>query len=69
MGLSSSPSPSIVIFMPSVATSRSKAEAVKKVGWALNTYSYKRLDAYGLDQSHFLGQGWRRSQRKPTRER
>lgn len=46
-----------------VATSRSKAEAVTKLGWCLNSYSYKRLDAYGFDQSHFVGQAWRRGRK------
>lgn len=47
-----------------VATSKTKAEAIGKLRWALNTYSYRRLDDFGFDQSHFLGQGWRRGKRK-----
>ena len=46
-----------------VATSRTKTEAVTKLGWSVNTYSFRRLSAYGFDQSHFVGRSWRLGQK------
>lgn len=61
------PTSEVACVEEAIAKSTTKADAVRALGWGLNTFSYKRLDRIATDHrintSHFLGQGWRRGNR------
>lgn len=61
------PTSEVALVEEAISKSVTKADAVRALGWGLNTFSYKRLDRIAADHqintSHFLGQGWRRGNR------